>query len=70
MRARVTYLTPDVCIGRQQLLGALVMSVTLHAAIFTPHLAEAASRFMNYQLQLLRLVSLVDDGLYDGDTAF
>lgn len=70
MRARVTDLTPDVCIGRQQLLGALVMSVTLHAAIFAPHFPEAARRFMNYQLQLLRLVSLVDDGLYDGDTAF
>jgi hypothetical protein len=70
VRARVTDLTPDVCIGRQQLLGALVMSVTLHAAVFTPHLAEAARRLMNDQLQLLRLVSLVDDGLNDGDTAF
>jgi hypothetical protein len=46
------------------------MSVTLHAAVFTPHLAEAPRRLMDYQLQLLRLVSLVDDGLYDGDTAF
>jgi hypothetical protein len=44
--------------------------VTLHAAVFTPHLAEAARRLMNDQLQLLRLVSLVDDGLNDGDTAF
>ena len=70
VRARVTDLTPDICISRQQLLRALVMSMTLHAAIFTPYLAKAARSLMHYQLELFGLICLIDNGLYDGDTAF
>lgn len=64
-------LAENVGVGREQLLGALVVFVALHAAVFTPDFPHSAACLgIDNQLQLFGLIRLVNDGLYDCTALF